>query len=324
MSRLSSALFSCYTDHMIRLFFFFFVIPLAVIAAETEPGMNPDWNVLTEAETRVIVDRGTEPPFSGRFYRHAEAGVYTCRRCGIALYRSANKFDAGCGWPAFDEDVPDSVVRLPDPDGRRTEIRCANCESHLGHVFLGERFTPANTRHCVNSLSMDFIPADAVHGHFDRAVFAGGCFWGVEYDLQQARGVIFATSGYTGGSVDNPTYAHVCSGKTGHAEAVEVVFDPKRTTFEILARRFFEIHDPTQVNRQGPDIGAQYRSAVFVRDDAQRETVERLIQALRLNGYEVATAIESLGVFYPAEAEHQDYYFRKKSRPYCHVWTKRF
>ncbi len=286
--------------------------------------MGTAWRKLTAEEERVMVGKGTEPPFTGRFEKHTAAGAYTCRRCGAALYRSEDKFHSGCGWPAFDAEVPGAVRRVPDADGRRTEIVCATCEGHLGHVFTGERMTPRNTRHCVNSLSLDFVAETEWDAAFGRAIFAGGCFWGVEYHLQQAKGVLRAVSGYTGGSTENPTYEQVCRKATGHAEAVEVVFDPLQTDFEALARLFFEIHDPTQVGRQGPDIGEQYRSAVFVRDERQRAVVERLIAELTRKGLKVATRVEPAGRFWRAELYHQDYYFVRGQAPYCHSRVRRF
>jgi len=293
-------------------------------AALAEMKMNTPWRALTAEEERVIVNKGTERPFSGKFEKHTAGGVYTCRRCGAALYRSENKFDAGCGWPSFDAEVPGAVGRKTDADGQRTEIVCATCDGHLGHVFLGERLTRRNTRHCVNSVSMDFVPEAELDSVFARGLFAGGCFWGVEYYLQQAFGVIRAVSGYTGGTKEFPTYQQVCEGGTGHIEAVEVLFDPRQTSYEAVAKLFFEIHDPTQVDRQGPDVGEQYRSVVFYRDATQKAVAESLIARLKAKGLNVATRLEPAARFWPAEPVHQDYYFVKGKTPYCHAPTKRF
>ena len=283
-----------------------------------------DWRTLTPEETRVIVNKGTERPFSGKYETSSLDGVYTCRRCGAALYRSADKFNSGCGWPAFDDAIPGAVRQQPDADGRRTEILCARCGGHLGHVFTGEKLTARDVRHCVNSISMDFIPAAGLDKQFQKAVFAGGCFWGVEYFLQQAKGVIKATSGYTGGQTENPTYKEVCTGRTGHLEAVEVLFDPEATIYEELLKLFFEIHDPTQTDGPGPDLGEQYHSAVFYFDDAQKATAEKLIGQLKSKGYNAATVLRPATKFYPAEGYHQDYYFKSGKRPYCHTPVKRF
>jgi len=282
---------------------------------------------LTAEEERVIVNKGTEPPFTGYYLNNEEDGTYTCKRCGAELFESADKFDTGCGWPSFDDAIPDAVAETTDADGMRTEITCAKCGAHLGHVFKGEELTDKNTRHCVNSISLDFEPAagaEAEAEQTERAIFAGGCFWGVEYHFETAPGVISAVSGYIGGEVDNPSYEQVCGKRTGHAEAVEIVYDPTKTSYEELARIFFEIHDPTQLDRQGPDVGDQYRSAVYYTSEAQREIAERLIGLLRDKGHEVVTEVVAADKFWAAGDYHQDYYERKGSTPYCHSRVKRF
>lgn len=277
---------------------------------------------LTPEERRVIVDKGTEAPFTGRYYMNKEAGTYRCRQCGAPLYRSQDKFDSGCGWPSFDDELPGAVERSVDADGRRTEITCARCGGHLGHLFTGEGFTPKDTRHCVNSLSLEFEPSAG--RKTETAIFAGGCFWGVEHLLAKVPGVLDVESGYTGGTTENPTYEQVCSHRTGHAEAVRVTFDSSEVTYERLAKLFFEIHDPTQADGQGPDIGEQYRSEVFYTTPEQRQVAEKLIAELRRKGYDVVTQVTPTGRFWPAENYHQDYYERKGTQPYCHAYRKRF
>lgn len=283
--------------------------------------MTPE-NKLTRGEKRVIEEKGTEQPFTGKYNQFHEKGTYVCKRCGAPLYRSSDKFDSGCGWPSFDDELEGAVKRVPDADGRRTEIVCANCGAHLGHVFLGEGLTPKNTRHCVNSVSMKFIPEG--DRRLETAIFAGGCFWGVEYYMKQLPGVWTVESGYIGGEVEDPSYEEVCRKHTGHAEAVRIVFDPQKTDYEVLARQFFEIHDPTQVGGQGPDIGNQYRSEIFYTTPEQKETAERLIRLLREKGYNVVTVVTPATPFWPAEDYHQHYYERKGTRPYCHGYVKRF
>lgn len=277
---------------------------------------------LTPEERHVIIDKGTEAPFSGKYVTFDADGTYHCKQCGAPLYRSADKFDSGCGWPSFDDALPGAVRRTPDPDGQRTEITCTRCGAHLGHVFTGEGFTPKDTRHCVNSISLEFEPA--APASTAEAIFAGGCFWGVEHLMQQQTGVISVESGYIGGTTDHPTYEQVCTQKTGHAEAVRVTYDPTKIDYETLAKRFFEIHDPTQQDGQGPDLGPQYRSEIFYLDSGQKAVAERLIRQLEAKGYRIATRVTPATVFWPAETYHQDYYRRKGTEPYCHAYTKRF
>ncbi|MCD7962798.1 MAG: bifunctional methionine sulfoxide reductase B/A protein [Rikenellaceae bacterium] len=282
---------------------------------------------LTDYEKHVIHNKGTEAPFTGEYYKHKEKGTYTCKQCGEPLYKSEDKFESGCGWPSFDDEIKGAVKRVPDADGHRTEIVCSSCGGHLGHVFEGERFTDKNTRHCVNSISMNFVPDEetsAIEHKTEKAIFAGGCFWGVEHLLQKEPGVISVESGYIGGEVNNPTYEQVCTGRTGHAEAVEVVFDPKETSYETLTKLFLEIHDPTQEGRQGPDIGSQYRSEIFYTSPEQKEIAEKLISQLKSKGYKVVTQVTPATTFWKAEDYHQDYYANKGTQPYCHSYVKRF
>jgi len=158
----------------------------------------------------------------------------------------------------------------------------------------------------------------------EKALFASGCFWGTEYYFQRAPGVLSTQAGYTGGHQANPTYREVCSGTTGHAEAIEVVFDPEQTDYETLARLFFETHDPTQVDRQGPDVGTQYRSAIFYLDETQQAVALKLIDLLKQKGYDVATEVTPATPFWPAEEYHQGYYDYTGKTPYCHFYTARF
>ncbi len=281
------------------------------------------YHILNREERQIIENHGTEYPGTGAYNLTREPGVYICKRCDAPLFLSSQKFISQCGWPSFDGEIDGAVERRPDPDGERTEILCHRCHAHLGHVFQGEWITEKNIRHCVNSLSLRFIPAMTEEG-YERALFAGGCFWGVEYYMKALPGIIRTGVGFIGGTTVNPAYEEVCTGKTGHAEVVEVVFDPHKTDFETVAKLFFEIHDPSQKMRQGPDIGSQYRSAIFYLTEEQKETALELIEKLRRQHIQAATEIVPAGPFYPAEDYHQDYYGKNGQEPYCHKKTIRF
>jgi len=157
-----------------------------------------------------------------------------------------------------------------------------------------------------------------------KAYFAGGCFWGVEYFFEKRYGVTQATSGYMGGKLKNPTYRDVSYTHSGHVEAVEVQYDPSQVNYETLARLFFEIHDPTQLDGQGPDIGDQYLSMVFYNNAAEKKIIQNLISILKNKGLDVVTELKEAKSFYPAEKEHQNYYAKKGGKPYCHAYIKRF
>lgn len=279
---------------------------------------------LTPEQYRVMRKGGTERPFKGKYNDFWETGLYVCAGCRTPLFTSETKYEHGTGWPSFTVPVDDANLEYKDDYSllmKRVEVRCATCGAHLGHVF-DDGPAPTFLHFCINSAAMDFVPAAtgerqavaAGAAPAEKASFAAGCFWGVEYNLGQIPGVLTTVVGYTGGKTVNPTYERVCTDRTGHAEAVQVTFDPSRVGYEQLARRFFDIHDPTQINRQGPDRGSQYRSAIFTHSDEQAEIARRVMQELGSSGkYKkpLATELAEASAFYRAEEYHQKYYEKK-------------
>ncbi|MBN2245958.1 MAG: bifunctional methionine sulfoxide reductase B/A protein [Candidatus Aminicenantes bacterium] len=287
---------------------------------------DQEWrDILSPEQYKVLRKSGTERAFTGKYNDFYEPGLYVCAACGNPLFSSETKYDHGTGWPSFTAPVDFANVEFLDDDSlfmTRTEVRCANCGSHLGHVFK-DGPPPTNMHYCINAIAMNFIPegkamdnknsekeTDMNTEEQNKAVFAAGCFWGVEERFRQTRGVLSTRVGYTGGTVPDPTYSMVCSGKTGHAEAVEVIFDPSLISYEELVRKFFQFHDPTQLNRQGPDVGEQYRSSIFYLDEQQKEIAQKVKAQLEDFGSyskSIVTEIVPASEFYEAEEYHQQY-----------------
>lgn len=295
---------------------------------------------LSPLQYEVTQKCGTEPAFNNRYWDNHEPGIYVDVVSGEPLFSSLDKYDSGSGWPSFSRPLEESNIELRDDRSlfmRRVEVRSSDAGSHLGHVFE-DGPQPTGLRYCINSAALRFIPADRLeaegYGSYaalfaDRAgdtghqvaLLAGGCFWGVEELLRRLPGVVDTQVGYTGGEVPDPTYATLKGGSSGHAEAVKITFDPERVSYEEILEYFFRLHDPTTRNRQGNDIGSQYRSAIFFLDESQRQVAEAVKARVDESGKwprPVVTEIVPAGDFWEAEEYHQDYLVKNPSGYTCH------
>ncbi len=299
---------------------------------------------LSSEQFAVTQQCGTEPAFHNAYWDNHKPGIYVDVVSGEPLFSSLDKFDSGTGWPSFTQPLKgaDIVEKKDSAFGMvRTEARSKVADSHLGHVFDDGPSDKGGMRYCINSASLRFIPVEemdqAGYGQLlepfvkaglakapthERAILAGGCFWGMEEIIRKIPGVIKTTVGYSGGKTADPTYEEVCTGGTGHAEAIQVEFDSARLSYQTLLDYFFRMHDPTTLNRQHNDVGTQYRSAIFYTSEAQRQTAESVKAKFDKSGKfkrPITTEITAATKFYPAEEYHQRYLVKNPGGYTCHV-----